>query len=86
MLAKNVAAAITIIVLIPAHVLAPCASDGGTGTDADYATMDLGGDGGGVWNITNSLQESPASGAFQFTNGTLQGLPLLHISDPTRPY
>ncbi|KKN86212.1 hypothetical protein LCGC14_0270810 [marine sediment metagenome] len=74
MLAKTIAVAFTFGILIPAQVLAQCASDGGTGTGDDYATMVLGGEGGGVWNITNILQESTASGAFQFTYGTLQDL------------
>jgi hypothetical protein len=75
MFAKNAAAAFTLWLLIPTQVLAQCASDGGTGADSNaYVDMVLGGEGGGVWNITNILQESTASGAFQFTYGTLQDL------------
>lgn len=74
MIAKNIASAFVLSILIPAQVVAQCASDGGTGTGDDYATMVLGGEGGGKWNVTNYLKESTASGAFQFTYGTLQDL------------
>lgn len=74
MLAKNLTAAVVILSLTAVQSLAQCTGDGGTGTGTEYADMVLGGEGGGNWAATNLLQESTASGAFQFTYGTLQDL------------
>jgi hypothetical protein len=72
--AKNTTVAFIMCLLIPVQAMAQCDSAGGTGTGDDYATMVLGGEGGGRWDVTNLLQESTATGAFQFTYGTLQDL------------
>lgn len=73
MFAKKITVALVALSLSAQSALA-CASGGGTGTGTEYANMVLGGEGGGNWQATNILQESTASGAFQFTYGTLQEL------------
>ena len=84
MIAKNVLAYAVTAMLVPAVAAASCTSDGGTGSSGtDYADMVLGGEGGGNWQATNLLGESTATGAFQFTYGTLQDLG--YISENSRP-
>jgi len=74
MIAKNITTAFLLVALMPVQAFASCESADGTGTGQDYANMVLAGEGGGRWDVTNYLQESTASGAFQFTYGTLQEL------------
>jgi hypothetical protein len=83
MVAKKLTASIVLFAMMPLQAIASCASSGGTGTGTEYADMVLGGEGGGNWQATNILQESTATGAFQFTYGTLQDLG--YISPDSRP-
>lgn len=74
MIAKTLALSAVLLASVPVSAFASCASDGGTGTGATYADMVLAGEGGGNWQATNLLGESTATGAYQFTYGTLQEL------------
>lgn len=74
MFAKTILATAILAVLTPSLAMASCEAGNGTGTGDAYANMVLGGEGGGNWQATNLLGESTATGAFQFTYGTLQEL------------
>ena len=74
MILNRTLAVFAILSLMPVQSIAACSTDGGTGTGTEYANMVLAGEGGGNWGATNARQESTASGAFQFTYGTLQEL------------
>ena len=74
MILNQTALVFAVCSLMPIQALAECSSDGGTGTGVEYANMVLGGEGGGNWGATNLLGESTATGAFQFTYGTLKEL------------
>jgi hypothetical protein len=69
------AIAVVLSLSIPMASYASCEATTGDDTEGDaYVNMILGGEGGGKWDVTNLLGESTATGAFQFTYGTLQDL------------
>jgi hypothetical protein len=74
MLAKSIISAVVTACLVPSVALAQCTTAGGEATGMEYAEMVLGGESSGDWETHNKNEESTATGAFQFTYGTLQTL------------